>query len=219
MRDRLLKISVDSKHYEVVHTSFCGIVEFMSMSDHETIRQGDFIVFTDGNRNESLRNMWEVADTHVHFTSVMNISENFSLIVVLTNLYESIMHLRHGAFTEKKFFVNNFPIEMVEREVCIIQLCTDLLEGTIYVNQFIDELEVLTENDTEYCLEASAAIMKMYPWHCALNEYGREAIGKLRRTTAQIRSCMCNKREWRNIWKLAYSIHNEPSAIYESLYG
>lgn len=222
MRDTILKLYVDADNYKLVQESPCNIVEFIRLSDIQPIRKMDFIIFADNNGNETLRNMWELTNNHVHYTSLIktsnHTSDDFPLIVVLTNLYESIMHLRHGAFTEQKFIMKHFPIDMVRREVRMIELCIDLLDEAINVNQFIEKLNAVTFDDNTYVFESSSLILKSYLWHYERNETIKESIEKLRLAATEMNRCISDKKKWRDIWRLAYEIHNEPAAIYDSLH-
>lgn len=216
MREKLLKIFVDADNYRVVHSSSSKVVEFIGLSDNQPIKKVDFIVFVDEDGNEILKNMWEITDHTVYYTcNPLNMKDfwDFPLIVVLTHLYESIMHLRHGAFTEKNYFKKGFSLDMVKYEVCMMELCVDLLDEQIEVDQFLKELHRLTIHHEDYCLESSEAIMKSYPWAYRKDECSQKEIETIRFAIGEMKRCIGNKKEWRNIWKLAYGIHNEPMTI------
>ena len=96
-------------------------------------------------------------------------------------------------------------------------MCIDLLEEKISINHFLDGLNTLTKDDVKYNFQSSEIILKSYPWNVRLNEHSREAIEKLRYATAEIKKCIGDKKEWRNIWRIAYRVHNEPDTIYKSI--
>lgn len=209
MRDRLLKFHVDTKTYESVQASGCDKVHFISKSDDLPIKKMDFIVFTDNKGNEQLRNFWELSGNTIHYTSdMLNGCKDFTLAVVLTNLYECIMQLRHGTYTEKK---------QIHHEVQLITLCLELLDEHISITQFIEELCYLTAEDENYWFKSSAVILKQYAWCIKPNEQVQKSIEKIRLAVSEINGCLNNKKDWHNIHRLAYSVHNEPAAIYRSI--
>lgn len=215
----MLKIYVSPEYYETVKECSSRNIPFIRLSDSQPVKQMDFVVFTDFQGNETMRNMLEINGNKVFYTDCLNTSHTgeFPLTAVLTNLYQSILHIRHGAYTDHKIFLNKFPIDMVRHELCIIRLCTDLLGEMIDIKQFTAQLETLTLEDENYCFVSTKAIMEQYLWEYKQNELSKKALNQIRQGIAEMEQCLENKKEWRNIWRIAYGIHNAPASIFYSV--
>lgn len=214
MRDKILKIYVTEENLEIARKYGCKEISFYKKSDNLDIKKYDFVIFSDEQGNEVLRNLWEIKENHIHYTTGwMGNSDNFPCIVIIANLYESIMHLRLETYVEQKFFRKSLAVDMVKRELDIIKLCIQLLEGTIDITSYRKELHFLAAQLENYPFESSAAILKQYPLIYENTPESRNAINKIKTAIEEIQECLNNPKKWEQISRIAYRIHNEPTAI------
>lgn len=217
MRNEILKIYVNQENFKIAKECGCKEITFYKRSDNLDVKKCDFVIFSDEQGNEVLRNLWEIKEDCIHYTTGwMGHSDNFPLIVIITNLYESIMHLRHETHTEKKLFTKTFAIDMIKKEVAITKLCVQLLEGNIDTASYIKKLYFLTSQLEDYPLESSCAILKEYSLMYKATLKSERAIDKIHTAIDEMEECLANPKNQDNISRIAYRIHNEPTTILES---
>ncbi len=216
MRDKLLKIYVSPNQFKKIQNSLWGAAEFLELSDNQPIEMQDFIVFADRHGNELLRNMSKIEKNTIHYVNYSDFYSNqhFPLVVVLCHLYESIMYLRLNTFTDENRFPPDFPSAVIKQKIDSIRLCLDMLENSIDPKLFIDKLNFLITEENGCPFKSSAAIMELYPWDFRLSRQNVCLIDKICQALTKIRSCLEKKEDWKNIWRLAYDVHNLPSSIY-----
>lgn len=216
MRQKILKIYIEKKEMEVVKSYGCRKIPYMKKSDELPVAQCDFVIFTDGEK-EFLRNIWEISDKEIEYTSLWmpkGKSQDFTLIVVVTLIYESIMHLRHGTAVRKKFLSKvKFPLEMVENELEMIHINLLLLEEKINIADYRKKLRDCSQKIENYPFESAVLILKEYIWYYVPNEERTKAIEKIKAAVCKMEACLTDSRRWEEISKIAYGIHNEAGKI------
>ena len=216
MRQKILKIYIEKKEMEIVKSYGCRKIPYMKKSDELPATQCDFIIFTDGEK-EFLRNIWNISDKEIEYTTLWTPkgeSQDFSLIVVITLLYESIMHLRHGAAVRKKFLSKEkFPLEMVKNELEMIHINLLLLEEKINIADYRKKLKDCSQRIENYPFESAVIILQEYTWQYILDEERTKIIQKIKVAVCEMESCLKDSKRWEEISKIAYGIHNEAGKI------
>lgn len=217
MRKKILKIYITKEEMKIVKSYGCHKISYMKKSDEMPVKQCDFVIFTD-EESEFLRNIWEISDKELEYTSLCppnNKSQNFSLTVVVTLLYESIMHLRHGAAVRKRLLSKiKFPLEMVENELEMIRISVLLLEEKIGIEDYQKKLESCSQRLEDYSFESAVLILQKYGWNYIPDEKRIKAIEKIKAAACEMEACLRNSKRWEEIHKIAYKIHNEPEELY-----
>jgi len=216
MRQKILKIYIEKKEMQTVKHFGCRKIPYIKKSDELPVKQCDFIIFTD-EESEFLRNIWELSDREVEYTSLLPIKDggrDFSLLVVTGLLYESIMHLRHRAAVRKTFLSKTkFPLKMVENEIEMIRSTLLLLEGKIDIADYRKKLEGYSQKADSYSFESADIILQEYGWNYTLNEKGFKPIEKIKAAVCEMEACVKDSKQWEKINRIAYSIHNEAGEI------
>ena len=219
MRSSLLKVYVDKENFEITKKYGCDVIRFISKSDEMKIMPMDFIIITNEELGEVIRNYYESCDeSRIRYTTAWNgtsAEEDFSLLAVVTNLYASIQHIRHGVPIKKWGIKRKFPYEMVRNELTIIKACVRLLGEEISVKEFQEELVQYEQRDSEFYFKSTNVILDTYCWRYKKNESVQKSLECIRRAVETIERNVEEKCELENIWQLAYQIHNEPQGILE----
>lgn len=216
MHEDVAVFYVNTKDYETACN--CGSTEIsvQHMENYSTdIEKMDFILIYN-NDNYILKNFWKLDGNKLLYTSCFAGNRtNIPLQAVSILCYESIMHIRHGAYTNKSFFLKNFPLKNTEYNIKIILNCIDLIEGVIQPDFFMQQLVVLEQNTQDFYFKSTNAVIKKYGWNCQCSKDQQKAAEKIRQECYNMADMLKNKRKWKNIWKTAYNIHNLPSLLTE----
>ena len=216
MREKILKIYITKEEMKIVKLYGCHKISYMKKSDEMPVKQCDFVIFTD-EESEFLRNIWEVSDKEIEYTSLWppkGGSQDFSLIVVITLLYESIMHLRHGAAVRKRLLSKKgFPLEKVENELEMIRISLLLLEEKINIADYRKKLKDCSQKIEDYAFESAVIILQEYIWNYTPSEERIKAIEKIKAAVCEIETCLKDSKQWEKISRIAYRIHNDAGKI------
>ncbi|MDE7307586.1 MAG: hypothetical protein K2N61_02835 [Lachnospiraceae bacterium] len=217
MRQEILKIYVDKKEMETIKSCDYCEISYIKRSDELPVKKGDFVVFTDG-ESEFIRQLLKISDKKILYTSLWTPaggSQQHSLVIVMTLLYQSIINLRYSEIIHKEFYLDTqfFSLEQVENELEMIRISMLLLEKKIGITEYIKELEFYSEIAEDCRCESAALILKQSMWNCTLSKEQTKAVNRIKAAMYEMEACLKNPKEWGKISRIAYRIHNEPDEI------
>ena len=101
-------------------------------------------------------------------------------------------------------------VDIKSDNIKIILSCIDLIEGVIQPGFFMEQLVILEQNTEDFYFKSINAVIKKYGWNNKCGAGFKKAAGEIRQGCYNMINLLKNKREWKNIWKAAYNIHNLP---------
>lgn len=208
----------DGGFQDAIHLP-CYKISYIDSINIESITLYDFILISDKNGNEIVRNFLNAEEKILEYTSCFHGSkcDNISLTVIMTLLYQSIMWIRHGTYVKKKFFWHrDFPVKRLEREMYFIESILKLCESEINMKNFINVLEEYKNNTEEFSYCSAFDILDRYTWQFELTNLRKEKIEVIKNSLSEMSNLLKDKSSWKEIYKVGYRIHNEPYFIYEN---
>lgn len=216
MRQKILKIYIEKKEMETIKSCDSCEISYIKRSDELPVKNGDFVIFTDG-ESEFIRQLLKISDNKILYTSLWtpHNSQQYSLVIVMTLLYQCIMNLRYSEIIHKEFYLDMqfFSLEQVENELEMIRISLLLLENKIGITEYIKELEFYSEIADNYWFESAVLILKKYIWNYTLSEKQTKIAERIKAAVFEMQDCLKDSNKWDKISKIAYKIHNEPDGI------
>lgn len=211
MRESVAVFYVNAKDYETACSYGSTEIPVQYIENYSTdMEKMDFIIICN-NDKFILKNFWQLDGNKLLYTSCFaENGTNIPLQAVSILCYESIMHIRHGAYINRSFFLKNFPLKNIEYNIKIILSCIDLIEGVIQPGFFMEQLVILEQNTEDFYFKSINAVIKKYGWNNKCGAGCKKAAGEIRQGCYNMINLLKNKRECKNVWKAAYSIHNLP---------
>lgn len=197
----------------------CYKIAYLDSSEIDSLVKFDFILISDKDGNEVIRNFMKAGEKILEYTSCFDGDrcDDISLTVIMTFLYQSIMWIRHGTYIQKKLFANsNFPVRRLEQELYFIDSVLKLCEGKIDMNDFIRILEQYEKGKNDFVYFSALDILDKYAWKFDLTDIRKEKIELISGAIVKIYDLLKDKSKWKEIYKVGYKIHNEPHFIFEN---
>lgn len=213
MRQKILKIYIEKKEMETIKSCDSCEISYVKRSDELPVKNGDFVIFTDG-ESEFIRQLLKIYNNKILYASLWtpDNSRQYSLVIVITLLYQCIMNLRYSEIIHKESYLDMqfFSLEQVENELEMIRISLLLLENKIGIAEYIKELKFYSEIADNYWFESAILILKKYIWDYTLNEKQIEIAERMKSAVFEMKNCLKNSNKWDKISRIAYKIHNEP---------
>lgn len=213
MREKVACFYVADREYKIACENGSTEISIEYMTDYNIdLKKMDFILICNKNQYV-LRNFWQLNEKNLTYTScLIKNGTDISLQAVSTLCYEFIMHIRLDAYrdthTKTWFFLKD--LKSVEYNIKGIVACIDFIEGIITAQQFMEQLVDLEQKFDDFCFQSTNALIQKCGWNNQCDENQKKVIDTIRQECLKMENLLKNKKEWRNIWQVAYGIHNLP---------
>lgn len=214
---KVIKFMVsDEALQDAIHLP-CYKIPYIEPAEIDFPIQFDFILISDKNGNEIIRNFMKAEENILEYTSCFDGDRcnDISLTIIMTFLYDSIMWIRQGTCIKKTpLSHSDFPLQRLEREIYFIDHILKLCEGKIKMKNFMNILEQHQNNTDDFLFLSAFDILDKYTWQFELTDLRKEKIELIKSALVEIGYLLSDKSTWKDIYKVGYRIHNEPYLIY-----
>lgn len=213
MREKVAIFYVEDKEYKTACENGSTEISVEYMTDYnDDLEKMDFILI--GNNNQYiLRNFWQLNENNLTYTScLIKKGTDISLQAVSTLCYQFIMNIRLDVHKDSyiKMWFFNKGLKSIEYDIKGIIACIDFIEGIMTVNDFMKQLVHLEQKLDVFHFQSINAVIKRFGWKNQCDENQKKVVDTIRQECLKMESLIKNKKEWGNIWRAAYRIHNLP---------